>query len=39
MMLSRSLTSFDRNPWQLSPVIFTACLPSLIRCSVVPYLL
>jgi hypothetical protein len=31
-----SRTSFDRNQWQLSRVIFTACLPSLIHCSAVP---
>src|ERR1017187_4271806 len=36
--LSHSRTSFDRNRWQLSRVIFTACLPSLIHCSAVPAL-
>jgi hypothetical protein len=36
--LSHSRTSFDRNRWQLSRVIFTACLPSLIHCSAMPRL-
>src|SRR5712692_2282464 len=38
MTLSQSRTSFDRKRWQLSRVIFTACLPSLIHCSAVPRL-
>src|ERR1035438_6079662 len=36
--LSHSRTSLDRKRWQLSRVIFTACLPSLIHCSAVPRL-
>ena len=39
MIVSQSRTSLDRNLWQLSRVIFTACLPSLIHCSAVPRLL
>src|ERR1035438_6590223 len=34
-----SRTSLERNRWQLSRVILTACLPSLIHCSAVPRLL
>jgi hypothetical protein len=37
--LSPKRTSLDRNWWQLNRVIFTACFPSLIHCSVVPRLL
>jgi hypothetical protein len=37
--LSPSRTSLDRERWQLSRVIFTACLPSLIHCSAMPRLL
>jgi hypothetical protein len=37
--LSHSRTSFDRNRWQHSRVIFIACFPSLIHCSAVPRLL
>jgi hypothetical protein len=36
MRLSISRTSLERNEWQLSRVILTVCLPSLIRCSAVP---
>ena len=39
MIVSQSRTSLDRNLWQLSRAIFTACLPSLIHCSAVPRLL
>ena len=35
---SHRRASLDRNRWQLSRVIFTACLPSLIYCSAVPCL-
>lgn len=31
--LSHSRTSLDRNRWQLSRVIFTACLPSLVHAT------
>ncbi len=37
-MLNPSRTSFDRKRWQLSRVILSACLPSLIHCSAVPRL-
>src|ERR1035437_8873097 len=37
--LSASRTWFERNRWQESRVILTACFPSLIHCSAVPRLL
>ncbi len=37
--LSHGRTSLARKRWQLSRVIATACLPSLINCSAVPRLL
>jgi hypothetical protein len=36
MRPNHSHTSMDRNRWQLSRVIFTAGLPSLIHCCAVP---